>query len=105
MAFPGLRVAQPKRRTKPVTERCFACGKPITGKPRVVITEDGGQLPWVGPDCFKRVQEAGAAGYKPAKALQQGKWVVNRGPRLFLPPSSAGSQTTVDAAFKRALCA
>jgi hypothetical protein len=80
-----------------MSERCFACGKLITGKPRVVITEDGGQLPWVGPECFKHVAAAGNAGWAPTHKHGRG------GPRLFLPPSSAGSKATVDAAFAAAL--
>lgn len=74
-----------------MTERCFACGKILTGKPRVVITEDGAQLPWVGPDCFKHVKAAGDAGWQPMD--KRGK----RGPRLFLPPTSAGSGVQCDA--------
>jgi hypothetical protein len=80
-----------------MSEKCFACGKILSGKTYVVITEDGGQLPWVGPDCYKQVKAAGDKGWVPTR--QHGK----SGPRLFLPPSSAGSKTAADAAFKRVL--
>jgi hypothetical protein len=80
-----------------MSEKCFACGKILSGKTYVVITEDGGQLPWVGPDCYKQVKAAGDKGWVPTR--QHGK----SGPRLFLPPSSAGSKTAADTAFKRVL--
>lgn len=56
------------------TELCFACGRPIKGHmPFTIVTEDGAQHPYVGPDCFKHIQKAGRAGY----AAPLG------GPRLF----------------------
>lgn len=47
---------------------CFACGKPITdsGEPRYADTRDD-QIAEVGPDCYKRIQAAGAAGYLPRR--------------------------------------
>lgn len=50
-----------------MTEYCFACGKPLkAGKSFLVDTRDD-QTVYVGPECYKRVVEAGEEGYKPAK--------------------------------------
>ena len=53
--------------------RCYACDKPIkpSGKAYEVVTEDG-QRQIVGPDCFRKVEQA-EAGYHPPKG----------GPKLF----------------------
>jgi hypothetical protein len=69
-----------------MVEICFACGKPITGKPRMVVTADGGQMPYVGPSCFRQIEKAGeAVGWQPTS--KHGR----NGPRLFPLPSSAPS--------------
>ena len=56
--------------------RCFACNRVIDlPKPaKVVVTSDGAQLVYVGPDCYKLVVQAGATGYQPPRG----------GPRLFI---------------------
>jgi len=60
-------------RPKNVPEPCFACGKGMQSIGRPVDTRDG-QEPWVGPDCYQHVKEAGEAGYQPPGG----------GPRLWL---------------------
>jgi len=59
-------------------ERCFACDKRLS-RPQIVFLED--RLSdlrqyevHVGPECFARVEAAGAAGYQPPKG----------GPRLYM---------------------
>lgn len=44
-------------------ERCYACGRILRGKPRLVDTRDD-QKVYVGPDCYKKIEKAGEAGYK-----------------------------------------
>lgn len=59
-----------------ITERCFACDKPLRtpSSSPIVITSDGAQVVAVGPDCFRRVKAGGDNGYQPDKG----------GPRLFV---------------------
>lgn len=54
--------------------RCFACGKVIRtgGKKHLADTRDG-QLVWVGPDCFKHIEDGWNLGYQPPRG----------GPRLY----------------------
>lgn len=58
------------------TDRCFACDKPLKSlkiHEVQVLTED--TIVWVGPDCYKKVINAGKEGYKPPKG----------GPILIIP--------------------
>ena len=53
--------------------KCFACDKPIRSSAiREADTRDA-QIVQVGPDCLKRIQRAGQAGYQPRLG----------GPRLY----------------------
>jgi hypothetical protein len=54
-----------------MTDKCFACDRPLKGKHLVDTRDD--QTVFVGPDCFKRVKAAGDAGWQPPKG----------GPRLY----------------------
>lgn len=55
-------------------ERCFACNKPLAkAKAGCLVDTRDGQTALVGPDCFKRVQRSGDAGYQPPLG----------GPRLY----------------------
>jgi hypothetical protein len=53
-------------------ERCFVCDKPMRSTHRVV-TEDGAQHPFVGPECYRHIRKCGDSGYQPSRG----------GPRLF----------------------
>lgn len=53
--------------------RCYACGKLLGTRPRLVDTRED-QTVYVGPECFKRIVTAGDCGYQPPKG----------GPRLYL---------------------
>jgi hypothetical protein len=46
-----------------MTDKCFACDRPLKGKHLVDTRDD--QTVFVGPDCFKRVKAAGDAGWQP----------------------------------------
>lgn len=52
--------------------KCYACGKPIKHAGYPVDTLDE-QVVDVGPECFRKIKAAGAAGYQPPLG----------GPRLF----------------------
>lgn len=45
-------------------ERCFACGRALreSGQRYEVDTRDD-QVVWVGPDCYRKVMDAGQLGY------------------------------------------
>lgn len=60
----------------PRKEPCFACGRPIylVNPPRVDTRDD--QTVFVGTDCYRKVVEAGEAGYQPPRG----------GPRLYPMP-------------------
>ncbi len=53
-------------------EYCFACGKKLGKKPRLVDTRDD-QLVYVGSECFRLIKKAGQLGYQPPSG----------GPRLY----------------------
>ena len=55
-------------------DQCYACGRPFCGarRPHLAITSDG-QRVYVGPQCLRRIEAAGAEGYQPPSG----------GPRLF----------------------
>lgn len=55
-----------------VTEKCFACGKPLDQNRLKADTRDS-QIVFVGPDCHRRIVTAGEIGYQPPKG----------GPRLY----------------------
>lgn len=57
-----------------MSDKCFACGKPLRAllTPFEVDTRDG-QTVFVGPECNRKVQSAGEAGYQPPLG----------GPRLY----------------------
>jgi hypothetical protein len=49
----------------PPPERCFACGRVIHSRPtRRADTRDG-QVVFVGPECARRIDDAGDVGYQP----------------------------------------
>jgi hypothetical protein len=54
-------------------DNCFACGKKLGKNPALIDTRDS-QTAYVGRECFKKIQEAGEAGYQPPRG----------GPRLYL---------------------
>jgi len=57
-----------------IPERCFACGRLLsTRKPPVLVDTRDDQKVYVGPECAKRVTEAG---YQPPKG----------GPKLYPLP-------------------
>lgn len=61
-----------------MVEKCFACGKALKSK-RLIDTRDA-QTAYVGPECFKRIKDAGNTGWQPPRG----------GPRLYLyEPSDA----------------
>lgn len=57
-------------------EHCFACGKQIKlddeCEPACADTRDG-QIVYVGPECWRKIQKADTLGYQPSKG----------GPRLW----------------------
>lgn len=55
-----------------MTEKCFACDRPLGESPARVDTRDG-QTVFVGHECYVLVANAGEAGYQPPKG----------GPRLY----------------------
>ena len=59
-------------------EKCFACGKPLGRQPALVNVNREDQNVYVGRECFKCIQAAGAQGWQP---FSKGK---PRGPRLYL---------------------
>lgn len=75
-------------------EHCFACGKPITGKPHVAWTNDG-QIPWVGSDCYRKIIRAGEKGWQPT--AKHGR----QGPRLYPPGNYAPSRESMDRVLAR----
>lgn len=48
----------------PTTEKCFSCNKPLHRARIIAVTTDG-QTVYVGPDCYRKIIEAGTAGYQP----------------------------------------
>jgi hypothetical protein len=52
--------------------RCFACGRIYTGALHCADTRDD-QTVEVGPECFRKIDRLGDAGYQPPKG----------GPRLY----------------------
>jgi hypothetical protein len=62
-----------------MTAKCFACDKPLGKTQRRVDTRDD-QTVFVGCECFRKVQAAGADGYQPPKG----------GPRLYPMPRTGG---------------
>ena len=61
-------------------EKCFACGKVIhRAVPLLADTRDD-QVTFVGADCWRKVKEAGEAGYQPPRG----------GPRLYPFPIGEG---------------
>jgi hypothetical protein len=68
-----------------MSERCFACDRPLGRNPFRVDTRDG-QTVFVGDVCYANVVKAGEAGYQPPKG----------GPRLWALeecPSCHGTDT------------
>ena len=63
-------------------DKCFACGKRLSGNPYVSDTRDA-QIVYVGSDCYRRIRIAGDEGYQPPRG----------GPRLYLCPKGADQQT------------
>lgn len=61
--------------------RCYACHRRIKAPEawQAYLEDDDHAPVYIGPDCFKRVDAAGADGYKPPKG----------GPRLFATPNLA----------------
>lgn len=59
-------------------ENCFACGKPIKGRPHLVTALDD-QTMYVGPGCYRKVIAAGLKGYQPRARKGSG----TPGPRLY----------------------
>jgi hypothetical protein len=57
-----------------LNDKCFACNRPILARPCLVQVKDESQTAYVGPDCYKKIKAAGAAGYQPPLG----------GPRLVL---------------------
>ncbi len=56
-------------------DKCFACDRRLGANPKLVDTRDA-QTVYVGSECFKKIEAAGANGWQPPKG----------GPRLFLIP-------------------
>lgn len=54
-------------------EPCYACGRPLRGRGRLVGCKDD-QAVYVGSDCFRMIRNAGTEGYQPPRG----------GPRLYL---------------------
>ena len=61
-----------------MTAKCFACGKKFRTAARWTVRCSDDQWVEVGPDCYRKVEAAGDAGYQPPLG----------GPRLFLIPTS-----------------
>jgi hypothetical protein len=53
--------------------KCFACDRPFRSPRRPLAITSDGQRVFVGPECHRRIVQAGAAGYQPPLS----------GPRLF----------------------
>jgi hypothetical protein len=53
-------------------EHCFACGRGLKRPYSVECADD--QRPDVGPECYRKIKDAGETGYQPPQG----------GPRLFL---------------------
>jgi hypothetical protein len=81
-----------------MTEKCFACGKPLPKSKKMADTRDD-QIVWVGPDCYRKIVAAGESGYQPTQYLRQGKLVPAQGPRLY--PTKRISDAEVDAYIKK----
>lgn len=58
-----------------MTERCFACDKPLGKSPKMADTRDG-QTVYVGSECFKQITKSGESGWQPPKG----------GPKLYPLP-------------------
>lgn len=56
-----------------MTRRCFACGRPLFTLDYTADVRDG-QIVYVGPECHKKIIQAGPEGWQPPKG----------GPRLWL---------------------
>lgn len=64
------------------SDRCYACGKRFRDPNRrqdVFLSDDGHRSVLVGPECFRKIVEAAAAGHQPARG----------GSRLFLQRKDA----------------
>jgi hypothetical protein len=60
-------------------DKCFACDRVIRRKePYLADTRDG-QIVYVGPECLKKIESAGEAGYQPPTG----------GPGLYPMPKSS----------------
>jgi len=66
----GVRFARMQAENPP-QERCFACGRALK-TPKLVDTRDG-QVVFVGPECYRRIESAGEKGWQPPLG----------GPRLY----------------------
>lgn len=53
--------------------RCFACARPLKNNNYLVGCKDE-QTAFVGADCYRKIEKAGADGYQP----------LTGGPRLYL---------------------
>ncbi len=63
-----------RKRTRDA-EPCYSCGKPMKSERFTVYTaDDGGQIQYVGPECFRKIKAAGSAGFQPPLG----------GPRLYI---------------------
>lgn len=58
---------------------CFACGRNMkAGSVAYIVDTRDAQYPYVGPDCYKKIEKAGDAGFQPK----------GHGPKLWLAKSS-----------------
>lgn len=57
------------------SESCFICGRPLKDATARIVACADDQFPWVGPDCYTLVLDAGRAGYQSPRG----------GPRVWTP--------------------
>lgn len=50
-----------------MTEKCFACGKPLPKSKKMARVDLEPTIVYVGPDCYRHVVAGGEGGWQPPK--------------------------------------
>jgi hypothetical protein len=48
-------------------ETCFACGRPLTSKPRIAVVNGETTRVYVGRDCYRHIERAAPHAYRPPR--------------------------------------